>query len=204
LLASSEASMEDAPAPPELLSGEVEGYGRELTSFLVWRLGDRQVAREVFSEFSEDLLRGLGGFRWQCSARVWSYTLARHAAARHVRETRKRRRRTVPLSHAGPLSAIAERPRTQTRTAAKTEARNGIARLREKLPADDRTLLVLRVNRGLDWKEIAQVMASTGEALSASVLEKETVRLRKRYQLAKEKLRRMAAAEGLIDPKRNR
>lgn len=179
----------------------LEGYGRELSSFLAWRFGDRRVAREVFSDFSEDLLRGLRGFRWQCSARVWAYKLARHAAARYGREARKRRHRHAPLSHA---SAVAARTRTRTASSAKTEARERIARLRERLSPDDRILLVLRVNRRLAWQEIALVMAPAGRRPSAAMLEKEVIRLRKRYQLAKERLRRLAVADGLVDPTGNR
>jgi RNA polymerase sigma-70 factor (ECF subfamily) len=76
--------------------------------------------------------------------------------------------------------------------------------LRDTLPVDDQTLLILRVNRQLGWKEIAQVMVYEGEVVSDAVLEKEAVRLRKRYQLAKDKLRRMALEQGLLGPDRKR
>jgi RNA polymerase sigma-70 factor (ECF subfamily) len=176
----------------------LEGYGSELLGFLIARLRDRDAAADVFSQFTEDLWRGLDGFRWQCSARVWSYTLVRHAASHYVKHARRRRGRELGLSRAGPLSEVEERIRTATLTAARTEARSRVARLRESLPMDDQTLLILRVNRKLGWKEIAQVMVYEGEMASEDVLEKEAVRLRKRYQLAKDKLRRMAEEQGLI------
>jgi RNA polymerase sigma-70 factor (ECF subfamily) len=176
----------------------LEGYGREVLGFLVTRLRDRDAAGEVFSQFAEDVWRGLDGFRWQCTARVWCYTLARHAASRYIGDARRRRGRAVPLSHAGPLSQVAEKIRTATLTAARTETRTRIAQLRESLPVDDQTLLILRVNRKLGWKEIALVMLHEGEAPADGVLEKEAVRLRKRYQLAKDKLRQMAVEQGLI------
>jgi RNA polymerase sigma-70 factor (ECF subfamily) len=50
----------------------LEGYGREIFGFLVARLRDRGAADEVFSRFAEDLWRGLEGFGWRCSARVWA------------------------------------------------------------------------------------------------------------------------------------
>jgi RNA polymerase sigma-70 factor (ECF subfamily) len=178
----------------------LEGYGRELLTFLVGHLRDREAAAEVFSQFTEDLWRGLDGFRWQCTARVWCYTLARHAASHYIKDVRRRRGRQVSLSRAGPLSAIEQKIRTATLAAARTEARGRAAQLRESLPAEDQTVLILRVNRKLGWREIAQVMAYEGETVSDEVLEKEAVRLRKRYQLAKEKLRRMAEAQGLIPP----
>jgi RNA polymerase sigma-70 factor (ECF subfamily) len=178
----------------------LEAYGRELLGFLIAHLRDRDAAAEVFSQFTEDLWRGLDGFRWQCSARVWSYTLVRHAMSRYIKDLRRRRGRQVPLSRAGPLSEIEQKIRTATLAADRSEARSRLAQLRDTLPPDDQTLLILRVSRKLGWKEIAQVMVHDGELVSDAVLEKEAVRLRKRYQLAKERLRRMAQEQGLVPP----
>jgi RNA polymerase sigma-70 factor, ECF subfamily len=181
----------------------LEGYGREVLGFLIARLRDRDAASEVFSQFTEDLWKGLDGFRWQCTARVWAYTLARHAASRYISDAHKRRARNVPLSRAGPLSQLAQKIRTSTLAAARSESRSRVARLRENLPVEDQTLLILRVNRKLDWKEIAQVMSCKGEAVSDAALDKEAARLRKRYQLAKDRLRRMAEEQGLVPPDRS-
>lgn len=176
----------------------LEGYGRELLGFLIARLRDRDTASEVFSQFTEDLWKGLEGFRWQCSARVWAYTLVRHAASRYIKDARRRQGANVPLSRAGPLSAIEQKVRTATFAYARTEAKSRFTQLRESLPVEDQTLLILRVNRKLDWKEIAQVMSDEGEPMTNDELAKVAVRLRKRYQLAKDRLRRMALEKGLI------
>ncbi len=178
----------------------LEGYGREVLGFLIARLRDRDAASEVFSLFTEDLWKGLPGFRWECTARVWAYALARHAASRYIADAQNRRKRNVPLSHAGPLSAIEQKIRTATLAAARTESRSRIAQLRETLPAEDQMVIILRVNRKLDWREIAQVMVGESATGTEADLAKETARLRKRYQLAKERLRRMAEEEGLVRP----
>jgi RNA polymerase sigma-70 factor (ECF subfamily) len=182
----------------EAATALLEGYGQELLGFLIGHLRDREAAGEVFSQFTEDLWRGLDGFRWQCSARVWSYTLVRNAATRYGKEAQRRRGRQVPLSRAGPLSEIAEKIRTATLTADRTDTRSRMAKLRESLRPEDETLLLLRVNRKLGWKEIAQVMFHEGESAESDVLTKEAVRLRQRYTALKEKLRRMAAEQGFV------
>jgi RNA polymerase sigma-70 factor (ECF subfamily) len=176
----------------------LESYGAEIFGFLMSQLRDETVVRDVFSQFNEDLWRGLEGFRWHCSARTWAYVLAGHAARRWVRDVQARRKRSVPLSDAGPLSAIAEKIRTATLPGARTDARERLAQLRESLPPEDQMVLVLRVNRKLGWKEIAQVMTYEGEVVANGVLEKEAARLRKRFQLAKEALRRLAVEQGLV------
>jgi RNA polymerase sigma-70 factor (ECF subfamily) len=175
----------------------LEAYGQELFRFLVSHLRDRDAAEEVFSRVTESLWRSLDGFRWQCTARAWCYTLARHAAIRYLEELRRGRRRHVPISDSGAVAQLAERIRTETRTSARTETKQRIAALSERLPKDDQLLLMLRITRQLEWKEIAQVMAGADEELPPDTLAREAARLRKRYQLAKDQLRQMARAEGL-------
>jgi RNA polymerase sigma-70 factor (ECF subfamily) len=177
----------------------VESYGREIFRFLLSRLRDDDATAQVFSQFTEDMWRGLASFRWECSSRVWSYTLARHAASRYIADARLRRGREVPLSRAGPLSELEQKIRTQTLAAARTESKSRVAELREKLPLDDQTLLILRVNRRLDWKEIARVMIDQNESVTEHALEKDAAKLRKRFQAVKEKLRKMAEEAGLGD-----
>src|SRR6478609_8622769 len=82
----------------------LEFYGAEIFGFLVARLRNTELASEAFADFTEDLWRGLAGFRWMCSARAWAYTLARHAASRASRQRRRRGAHVVQLSDAGPIS----------------------------------------------------------------------------------------------------
>ena len=58
----------------------------------------------------------------------------------------------------------------------------------------ERPLLVLRVDRDLSWNgaRIAIVLGESGDGAKASA------RLRKRFQLVKDKLRELARAEGLL------
>ena len=180
----------------------LETYGSEIFGFLLVRLRDPELASEAFADFTEDLWRGLADFRWVCSARAWAYTLARHAASRIIRQRRRRGARVVPLSNAGPLSELAERVRSETAVALQTRTRNRIVELREQLPIGDQMLLMLRVNRGLPWLDIARIMASSSVDaaidLPTETLTTEASRLRKRFQKAKEKLRRLATEAGLL------
>ena len=88
------------------------------------------------------------------------------------------------------VSAIAEQVRSETRTA--------LARLRDELPEEDRELLVLRIDRGLAWEELARVLLGA-DVVSDAALVRESARLRKRFQLVKERLRERARALGILD-----
>jgi RNA polymerase sigma-70 factor (ECF subfamily) len=109
--------------------------------------------------------------------------LARNAARRHAKSEKRLRARQVPLPE-GLLSEVAAQTRTATNAYLKTDVKHRMQALRRQLPAEDQQLLILRVNRELSWTEIAMVL---GEA----------TRLRKRFQLAKERLRALARQDGL-------
>jgi RNA polymerase sigma-70 factor (ECF subfamily) len=174
----------------------LEGYGPELLGFLINILGTEEDAGEAFSLFAENLWRGLPKFQWRASLRTWAYAVARHAAFR-LHGARKNAERNVPLS-GSPVAEMAEKVRSSTMPFQRTAVKNEIARLREGLPEDDRVLLVLRLDRQLPWEEIAEVMLGE-ENPTRAALTKESARLRKRFQLLKEKLREQAVASGLLD-----
>jgi RNA polymerase sigma-70 factor, ECF subfamily len=176
----------------------VRGYGREILAFLWSRLRDPDAAGEVFSLVVEELWRGLPSFEWRCTLRTWGFMLARHAASRHVSSARRYRRRHVALSKASQLSRAEQRVRTTTLAALRTATKSRIAELRDQLDPKDRDLLVLRVNRQLDWREIARVLLYQGEPLADEALDREAARLRKRFQLVKGRLRKMAEQAGLL------
>lgn len=172
----------------------LESYGAELYGFLISLLGNEGDAADVFSQVGEDLWKGLPSFGLGCSVRTWLYVLARHAAARFRRSPWHRR---TGESH---LDGIVERARTQTQPWLRTDVKDRFRALRDALDPDDRSLLVLRVDRGLAWEEVARVMLCV-EAADAAVLARETDRLRKRYQLLKDELRRRAREAGLVEDK---
>jgi RNA polymerase sigma-70 factor (ECF subfamily) len=176
----------------------LRGYGGELVGFLASRLRDASLVADAFAEMCEDLWRGLPGFAWRSSVRVWAYTLARHAALRVARAPHRRRDRNVSLSDIGIVSELAAGVRTETAAYLRTEVKDRFRRLRERLAPDDQTLLVLRIDKGLAWRELALVMAGEGVVLDDDGLVREAARLRKRFQTVKERLRELARAEGLL------
>ncbi|HUQ07617.1 MAG TPA: sigma-70 family RNA polymerase sigma factor [Kofleriaceae bacterium] len=163
----------------------VRGYGPELVRFLasLLRSSDDDLA-EVFSIFCEDVVRGLPGFRFASTIRTWSYTVARHAAARFRRSGRRRGKRYLLP---GELQDVAEQVRSATVDYLRDEVKTKLAVAREKLSDDERTIIMLRVDRQLGWREIAEIMAD--ETLSADELRKRDQALRKRFEVIKARLR---------------
>lgn len=177
----------------------IERYGPEILGFLFSFVADHGSADDVFSMFCEDVWRGLPGFQWRCTVRGWCYRLARHAALRFLRTGPARAARHLPLSQASEVWRLANRARTGSCPAhARTEVKSRMRRLREKLAAEEQLLLVLHVDKDLPWTEVAMILAPEGDSLSAGALARQSARVRKRFQLVKEKLKRMARSEGLL------
>jgi RNA polymerase sigma-70 factor (ECF subfamily) len=166
----------------------LRGLGPEILGYLAAICRDMDVAQEAFSQFCEDAWRGLPGFRRESSLAGWAYRVARHAAIRVLRDPYRRRGRRLETAE---YARLAQEVRASSIAFLRTTARDGIARLRERITPDEQTLLVLRVDRQLDWQEVGHVLAEAGDPVDEAAL-------RKRFERVKRKLRRMAEAEGLL------
>jgi RNA polymerase sigma-70 factor, ECF subfamily len=171
----------------------IESYGPEILGYLRAIVADEGAAGDVFSVFCEDVWRGLDGFAWRCSARGWCYTLAHHAAMRHLRSPREQPALHVPLSQVSDVGRLAEEVRSSTARAPTSERKSRLRRLREQLPVEEQALLVLRIDKQLPWSEVALVLFGEGGEPA-----RKSAAARQRFQALKDKLRRLAAEEGLL------
>lgn len=163
----------------------IRGYGPQLLGYLTALLRDEDAAWEVFSGVSERIWRGMERFRGESSVKTWAYRIAWNAAQTFLDKARRSPERPL-LSDEVSLIAASVRPSSTSRSPSKQEAL--LARLRAELTPEERTLLILRVDRELSWKEVASVMASESEAVDVAAL-------RKRFERLRERLRRRVAEE---------
>lgn len=166
----------------------IRGFGPEILGYLSRVLGSRDQASDAFSFFAEQLWRGMPGFAGRSSVRVWAYRVAWSAAVRLRADAWFRKRERFPTSMASRVAA-----EVLSSTAASRERESAeLTRLRAALEPEEQSLLVLRVDRGLSWREVSEVMAEEGEPLDEPAL-------RKRFERVKAKLARLAQEEGLIE-----
>jgi RNA polymerase sigma-70 factor (ECF subfamily) len=175
----------------------IEHYGPELLGFLINLTRDAPVASELFGQFSEDFWRTWQRFEWRCSVRTWAYTLARRTATRHLARERRHEQHAAPLG--SQLSLAVERVRTATMAYQRTDVKDRFQELRAQLPEEDQALLILRVDRDLSWLELAEIMLGSESEPNSEQLKTEAARLRKRFQLAKARLRELVEEAGLLD-----
>jgi len=169
----------------------LRAYGDEVFRFLCASLRNEGDASEAFSLFAEDLWTSLKSFAWECSLRTWSYTLARRASARTLRKGWNRK----AVLDSAAVAEVVQEIRTQTLAWLRTETKTKMRALRDQLEENDQVLLMLRIDRGLAWDELARVFIEGDE--DAEALKREAARLRKRFQIVKDRLKELAKREGL-------
>lgn len=182
----------------EATTAALRAYGVELLGFLRALTGDHDLAAEAFAEFGEDAWRGLPRFRWESSLRSWLYALARNALAQLRRDPRRRRDRNLPLSLAPDVAAAV---RTVTLEIQRTAVKDEFRVLREQLDPEEHEILLLRLDRGMAWKDIARVIGGLGGLGGDDDLDARAAALRKRFERAKQRLKKLAIERGLIDRK---
>jgi len=178
-----------AGAYAEATTAALHMYGVELLGFLRALAHDHDLAAEAFAELGEDVWKGLAKFRWQASLRSWLYQLARNALAQLRRDPRRRIDRNLPLSLAPDVAAVV---RTVTLDIQRTEVKDELRVLRDQLDPEEHELLLLRLDRGLAWKDIARVLGGDDH------LDARAAALRKRFERAKDRLKKLAIEHGLI------
>lgn len=178
----------------------IRGYGPEVLGFLIGVLGSELDAADAFADLCEVLWAKLPGFGWESSLRTWVYGIARNVARTLRRNAARRARREHPAAES-LLEQVARAVRTDTLTFLRTQKKTRLLSLRDALSDEDRMLLILRVDRKLEWSDVARVLVETEDGTSPDLafLKKEAARLRKRFQIVKEGLRERAKREGLID-----
>ena len=142
---------------------------------------------EVFSQFAEDLWRAMPNARSAVSVRAYAYRIAYHAAARFYADGYRRRRRPMPSSAS---SRVAQSIHRRSR-AALERGLDALASIRAGLSPSDQTLLTLRLDRDLSWREIADVLSTGDRRL-------EPAALRKRFERLKGRIAALARQQGLI------
>lgn len=164
----------------------IEAHGRAVYGYLAG-MHDPDDADDVWSAWQQDVLRGLSGFRFEASLRSWLFRVAWRASARFRGEPWRRRGVPLPDSAASRLAAsIAGESRLPG------GRKDTLRRLRLQLSPEDQTLYVLRVDKDLEWAEVAAVLAEAGEPVAEAAL-------RKRFERVKARLVELARAEGLLE-----
>jgi len=175
--------------PEDAATVAIRTYGPQILRYLHSILGSDDDAREAFSQFAENLWRGLPEFQGRAPFRIWAYRIAWNAACDIRKQPWRNRRKRLST---GAASRIADTVATSTGEKLE-QRRQDLASLRESLSIDDRALAALRIDQGLSWAECAEALSIDGRTVKANTLTK-------RFERIKERLGRLAKKKGLLEP----
>jgi RNA polymerase sigma-70 factor (ECF subfamily) len=174
--------------PGGLATGIIQEHGPALLRYLRVLLRDEATASDAFSLTIEWIWRGAASFRAESSVRTWVFAVAYNAARRLREDPWYWRRQTMQTSEATELAAS-----FHTASAHRLEQQSEeLVALRGELSADEQNLLALRVDQGLDWREIAEILTASGSKASEAAV-------RKRFERTKARIQKLARRRGLID-----
>ena len=166
----------------------LKAYGSEIYGVVFRIMGDETAADDVWSMFLEKLWKGIRTFKERGKFRAWAYRVARNACNEYRRNPTRRKFRRF---FTGELSKLEGKIRSSTKTYEKTTVRQKLWELVDRLKPDDKLLMILKVDKGLSYTEIAEVFSGRkGEVVSADALKS------RKYNI-KKKLRKMAEEEGI-------
>lgn len=114
------------------------------------------VAQDVVQDAFLKAFRALGGFRGDASFRTWLLTITANEARGSLRKGA--RRMETALEHAGPLASDDADP-AESAMIARDSAR--AREMLERLPEKQRLSVSLRVDEGLSFREIGEIIGSS-------------------------------------------
>ncbi len=162
----------------------IRAFGPKILGYVHAILRDDADAGDAFSVWAEHLWRGIGSYRGESSFRTWAFRIAYHSALNVKNEAWRRLGRPLATSEATRLAT-----EIRTRSSVRAERqRTRLEEIRAQLTPEEQTLLTLRIDQGLSWEDVADVLSGDGEPVDAPAL-------RKRYQRLKDRL-----ADLLRDP----
>lgn len=159
-----------------------ERYHQRLYHFILGLVKERTLAEDLFQETFLRIFRERKSYRKKSRFSTYLFTIARNLCLdtlnswqrRHISGSDQGRIRSVPFPSKGPAELLEE-----------AETTEAIKRAIEGLPEDQREALLLSKYAGLSYKEIAEVLKSSPDAVKQRVY-RALVFLRKRLRKEKE------------------
>ncbi len=164
----------EAGDPSLAVTSALRSYGPELVSYLRSVLGDPDGAVETYAQVCENAWKGISLYRREGSFRGWLYGIAYRAAQDYRRDGFRRRVRRLET---GEISALVAQARSSLRPDRQHERAAQMEDVLAQLGAEERSMVLLRVARGMSWKEVARVLGDDEAAV------------RKRFQRLRNRVR---------------
>ena len=134
--------------------GLYEQHARGVYRFLFSLCSDADMAEELTQETFYQALRSQDSFRGDCSVRTWLCAIAKNL---WLRELDRRRR----VTHAGEVPAEPQAPDDPAAEVEQRDRRMALYRAMQRLDADTREVIHLRLAGEFSFREIGEIMGQS-------------------------------------------
>ncbi len=138
----------------------VERYQGPIIRYLLRLTGEHEVALDLAQDTFVRAYQGILKTNAELSLKAWLYKIATNLARQHHR--RKRVLSFVPFTRVKELKASS--------TADKAEEKLAITEALRKVPAEQRSCLVLHFIEGLTYREIGKILGTSEDAVRKRVV----------------------------------
>ena len=125
-----------------------EQHAKRVYRYLFSLCGEADLAEELTQETFCQALRGLDSFRGDCTPQVWLCAIAKRLWYKEL----ERRRRFAPLPEDAPA------PDSPVRETEERERRLALYRAMQRLDADTREVMHLRLSGDFSFREIGEIL----------------------------------------------
>jgi len=155
-LAAERQLIEASQRDPSRFAKLYERYFYRVYAFALARTGDRSMAEDVTSETFRQAFQNLSRFQWRgVPFSSWLFRIAANAAT----DQRRRSGRQTPLD------TLPDEPADPSNELAQVEERVQLFGLVDRLPVDQRRVILLRFAQGQRVREIAEAMGRSEGAV---------------------------------------
>ena len=178
----------EAQAYEEAAEIAITEYGPGIFGMYMGVFHDEAAAQDAFQQFSVQLWQSLPSFQNRSAFFTWAFTIARRTISRSLNRPELRVEQRLPTLQERNLQA--RWARTSTAEWRNTATRNRFEAMCAELDPEERTLVMLRIDQEMSWKEIAVVIADDDEPLDGAAVTRSASALRKRFERIKNKMRK--------------
>lgn len=148
----------------------VARYQRPLFNFILRYLDDRPAAEDLTQEVFLRAYQAAGRFEPRASVSSWLFKIAYNLAMNEL----KRRGRFQPLEEQPPALEAEAARRSHGESTALRELEGEVASALGALSENQRAALLLRVNEGMSYKEIGEVMELSVQSVESLIFRART------------------------------
>jgi RNA polymerase sigma-70 factor (ECF subfamily) len=174
-------------------NGRYDGHGVRVFGYLRAIMKNDRDAKEVFAKFSRLVHKDIGSCPSDGSLKSWLYGIAYRVMVEHMKERKTRCDFQFARTEQRASHARASIDRWD-----QSSVKDVLRELCSQLPENQQTIFILRVDRNMDWEELARVFLNAQEFAEPEILQFVVCHLKTQFNRAKEKVHTLAAAKVLL------